>query len=148
MSDISEEYLSNIYKDVIMDHFRNPRNSVEIEEYDHARQEINPFCGDKVEFRVKLSSNRVITNVSATAEGCTVIKAASSMLSVYVQDKDVDRLPFQMDIFEKFLKNEEDTDYSELSTLADLRVVRQHPVRLKCVLLPVRALLNLIEGTH
>ena len=35
MSDISEEYLSNIYKDVIMDHFRNPRNSVEIEEYDH-----------------------------------------------------------------------------------------------------------------
>ena len=93
MTDISEEYFSNIYKDVIMDHFRNPRNGEEIAEYDYCREEINPFCGDKISLKIKLSPERVITSVSAVAEGCTVIKAASSLLSVFIEQSSIDELP-------------------------------------------------------
>ena len=143
MDDISEEYLSNIYKDVIMDHFRN---AVSIQEYDYSQEELNPFCGDKVSFKVKISEERVITDVSAVAEGCTVRKAAASLLSVFVDQMIVDQLPDKINKFEKFLKNEDDSDYSsELGCLCELGAVRKHPVRLKCVLLPVRALVKIID---
>ncbi len=146
MTDISEEYFSNIYKDVIMDHFRNPRNGEEIAEYDYCREEINPFCGDKISLKIKLSPERVITSVSAVAEGCTVIKAASSLLSVFIEQSSIDELPGKIEKFEQFLKNsDESVGYPELGELSELGIVRQHPVRLKCVLLPVRALNNIIN---
>ncbi|MFL2645178.1 MAG: iron-sulfur cluster assembly scaffold protein [Dehalococcoidia bacterium] len=146
MGDISEEYLSNIYKDVIMDHFRNPRNGVDITEYDYFAEEINPFCGDKVSFKVKLTEDRIISNVSAIADGCTVIKASSSLLSVFVNQSKIDDLPPVISRFENFLKNGDDlANNFDLGILSELGVVRQHPVRLKCVLLPVRALNNIID---
>jgi len=146
MGDISEEYLSNIYKDVIMDHFRNPRNGVDIAEYDYFAEEINPFCGDKVSFKVKLTEDRIISNVSAIADGCTVIKASSSLLSVFVNQSKIDDLPPVISRFENFLKNGDDlANNFDLGILSELGVVRQHPVRLKCVLLPVRALNNIID---
>ena len=63
-----------------------------------------------------------------------------------IEQSSIDELPGKIEKFEQFLKNnDESVGYPELGELSELGIVRQHPVRLKCVLLPVRALNNIIN---
>jgi nitrogen fixation NifU-like protein len=146
MDELRDNFLENIYKDTIMDHYRNPRHSELLERYDFAQEELNPFCGDKILLQLKLNDSFIIQDICAKAEGCTVIKASASLMSMFLTNLHMNEINDRIEKFHLFLKNELPSDEQYLiGCLAELSVVIDHPVRLKCVLLPFRSLEKILK---
>ena len=73
--------LEGLYGDLVMDHYRSPRNRDPLDDADVEAEEFNPFCGDRAILQLKLDDQGKVCGVSARSEGCSIIQAASSMLS-------------------------------------------------------------------
>ena len=142
--------LDGLYGDLVMDHYRNPRNRAPISDADVEAEEFNPFCGDRAILQLKLDGQGKVCAVSARSEGCSIIQAATSMLSGLLQGKSLGEVEELGERFRVSMKSgagksgagengiEEDAD--GLGDLLALQVVRRYPVRIKCALLPLTAL--------
>ena len=131
--------MDGLYGDLVMDHYRNPRNRSPISDADIEAEEFNPFCGDRATLQLKLDGRGNICGVSAQAEGCSIIQAATSMLCDQLQGKSLDEVAEIGERYRITLRNGAEGE-SELGDLRALQVVRQYPVRIKCALLPLTAL--------
>jgi nitrogen fixation NifU-like protein len=109
------------YEEVILDHWRNPRNRGRISNPDLAAVEANPLCGDVVRLEVKLKDG-VVEEAKFDGHGCAISQAAASLLTELIVGKSVAEL--------KHLSDE--------ALLAELGGVIK--TRLNCALLPLRAL--------
>ena len=114
--------MADVYRERIIDHYRDPRNQGVLEDADCSGQEDNPVCGDTVRVDVRLEDGRV-TAARFSGRGCVLCLAAASLLTEEIQGKTV----------------------AELQGLRDEHVFemlgfRPGPVRAKCGLLPLRAL--------
>lgn len=76
----------DIYREEILDHWRNPQNFGEIKKPDVVIEQVNPLCGDKVKFFFKIKKGR-IEKVSFTGSGCAISMASASMLSEAIKNK-------------------------------------------------------------
>ena len=132
--------LDGLYGDAVMDHYRNPRNRESLTDSDVEAEEFNPFCGDRAILQLKLDGYDKVTGVSANAEGCSIIQAATSMLSGLLRGKSLGEVEELGERFRDAMKNGVADDELELGDLRALQVVRQYPVRIKCALLPLTAL--------
>ena len=131
--------MDGLYGDLVMDHYRNPRNRSPISDADIEAEEFNPFCGDRATLQLKLDDRGNICGVSAQAEGCSIIQAATSMLCDQLQGKSLDEVAEIGERYRLALRNGAEGE-AELGDLRALQVVRQYPVRIKCALLPLTAL--------
>ena len=131
--------MDGLYGDLVMDHYRNPRNRSPISDADIEAEEFNPFCGDRATLQLKLDGRGNICGVSAQAEGCSIIQAATSMLCDQLQGKSLDEVAEFGERYRLALRNGAEGE-AELGDLRALQVVRQYPVRIKCALLPLTAL--------
>jgi nitrogen fixation protein NifU and related proteins len=112
----------NLYRERLMDHYRNPRNTKQLKGADFTSGQFNPSCGDVVTFEGCVEDH-VLTQVSFAGKGCVISQAAASLLSEHCLNK--------------FL------DYILALTKDDMRQLigmDLGPVRLKCALLPLQAL--------
>ncbi len=132
--------LDGLYGDLVMDHYRHPRNRESLGDADVEVEEFNPFCGDRAILQLKLDSQGKVLGVSANAEGCSIIQAATSMLSGLLQGKSLGEVEALGEKFREAMKNGAGDDEVDLGDLRALQVVRQYPVRIKCALLPLTAL--------
>tara|TARA_Y100000310_G_scaffold211649_1_gene212380 strand:+ start:175 stop:633 length:459 start_codon:yes stop_codon:yes gene_type:complete len=132
--------LDGLYGDLVMDHYRHPRNRESLGDADVEAEEFNPFCGDRAILQLKLDSQGKVLGVSANAEGCSIIQAATSMLSGLLQGKSLGEVEALGEKFREAMKNGAGDDEVDLGDLRALQVVRQYPVRIKCALLPLTAL--------
>ena len=132
--------LDGLYGDLVMDHYRHPRNRSALTDADIEAEEFNPFCGDRAILQLKLDDHGNVCGVSATADGCSIIQAATSMLSDLLQGKSLEEVTELGEMFRDAMKNGSADDVPELGDLRALQVVRQYPVRIKCALLPLTAL--------
>ena len=132
--------LDGLYGDLVMDHYRHPRNRESLGDADVEAEEFNPFCGDRAILQLKLDSQGKVLGVSANAEGCSIIQAATSMLSGLLQGKSLGEVEALGEKFREAMKNGAGDDEVDLGDLRALKVVRQYPVRIKCALLPLTAL--------
>ena len=123
-----------------MDHYRNPHNRVFLDDADVEAEEFNPFCGDRAILQLKLDREGNVCDVSATAEGCSIIQASTSMLSDLLKGKSLEDAIELGAKFREAMKNGSEDEDIELGDLRALQVVRQYPVRIKCALLPLTAL--------
>ena len=131
--------MDGLYGDLVMDHYRNPRNRSPISDADIEAEEFNPFCGDRATLQLKLDGRGNICGVSAQAEGCSIIQAATSMLCDQLQGKSLDEVAEIGESYRLAMRNGAEGE-SVLGDLRSLQVVRQYPVRIKCALLPLTAL--------
>ncbi len=135
-----------LYGDVIMDHYRNPRHRVPLAGADVEAEEFNPFCGDRATLQLRLSHegghSPSIKDVSALAEGCSIIQASASLLADNLQGRTVEQAADLSQLFRDLMQGKPlpPVALSELGDLEALEVVRQYPVRIKCALLPWVAL--------
>ena len=132
--------LDGLYGDVVMDHYRNPRNRAFLADADVEAEEFNPFCGDRASLQLKLDGEGNVCDVSATAEGCSIIQASTSMLSDLLEGKSLDDAVELGAKFRKAMQKGAADDDIDLGDLLALQVVREYPVRIKCALLPLTAL--------
>ena len=142
MPQIPDVPLDGLYGDLILEHFRSPRNRAVVPEADLEAEEFNPFCGDRIILQLKLDESGRVAQVGVQSEGCSIIQATASMMSEAMMGKKLDELEEMAALFRDTMhsKNDEQSPSVDLGPLRSLSVVRKFPVRIKCALLPWVAL--------
>ena len=143
MTQLNGPVFDGLYGDMIMDHYRTPRNRAPLSAPTLTAYELNPFCGDLIDLQLRLDGDGAVDGVFANSEGCSIIQASASMMSEAIKGKTVSEMNTLSGLFRSFLRSrpeEEGQSVSSLGDLCALGVVRQYPVRIKCALLPWTAL--------
>jgi nitrogen fixation NifU-like protein len=79
----------NIYREIIMDHYRNPRNRGHLDPADISHEEQNPLCGDEVHIDVRITDD-IITGIAFDGRGCAISQASASILTEMVKGRSVE----------------------------------------------------------
>lgn len=111
-----------LYREAILDHYRYPRNKGHLENPDVAYHDHNPFCGDEITLELKIKEGRV-AEAAFDGRGCAISQAAASMMTEEIIGKSLEDL-------RRWSKDD----------ILDLLGIEIGPVRLKCALLPLKAL--------
>jgi len=133
--------LKDLYREVILDHNRQPRNFGELEDANRVIEGVNPLCGDRMTLYVKVRNN-CVQDVRFKGTGCAISVASSSMMTEKVKGSTVDE---SLALFEKVHqmlteRSAEDAELADLGKLAALSGVREYPSRVKCAALAWHAL--------
>ena len=140
--------LEDLYKEIVLDHYRSPRNRGELESPPAKHAEgFNPLCGDEVHVYVQVDDG-VVTDVAIGGQGCSISQASASMMSAAIKGRSVDEVDelttavkAMMSIHEQSLDDDDDSGVLpdppdvELGDLEALKGVVQFPVRIKCATL-------------
>ena len=140
--------LEDLYREIILDHYRNPRNRGELPAPPAHRSEgFNPLCGDEVQVYLDVEDGTV-ADVKVSGQGCSISQSSASMMSQAVKGKSVDdarrlvrAFKSMMSIHEHGLDGEDDDTADaldedvKLGDLEALRGVVKFPVRIKCATL-------------
>jgi nitrogen fixation NifU-like protein len=131
---LPEPEFDELYRELILDHYRNPRHHTPIEGADVVAEGYNPLCGDEVELRIDFD-NGTIKDLSLSGRGCSISQASGSMLTDAVIGKPVDKVEQLIASFTKMLTEAESAAPEELGDLEALQGVAKFPVRVKCATL-------------
>ena len=138
--------LNQLYQEVILDHYRKPRNKGGLDDATHAITMNNPLCGDVVELLLRVENGR-IADARFLGRGCSISQASTSMLTGRVIGKTLDEAVELSGKFTKLLHGDDgqlaEADLGDLRTLAG---VSKFPVRIKCALLGWNCLEELAGG--
>ncbi len=134
--------LDDMYRDIILDHFRAPRGKSKLDKKDFSSGGHNPSCGDEIEMDIK-EENGVLKDIHVKCRGCAISVASGSILAEAVKGKPFEEVVKIAEEVRKILKGEEGVLSEDLEDVDALKGVRKFPVRVKCALL---AWLTLIEG--
>ena len=136
--------LDDLYKEIILDHYRSPRNQGELEPPAHRCEGFNPLCGDEVIVFVSLI-NQKIEEIKIGGQGCSISQASASMMTEIIKGKSISEaeevihaFKEMMDIYESELSGEETGGTSSSIDLGDLEALQgvvKYPVRIKCATL-------------
>ncbi|HSQ69859.1 MAG TPA: SUF system NifU family Fe-S cluster assembly protein [Steroidobacteraceae bacterium] len=124
--------LKDLYRDVIVDHNRNPRNFRPMPDADRQAEGFNPLCGDRLTLYVRLDGDR-IADVSFQGSGCAISVASASLLTESVKGRSIEEADRLFGTMHDLLTDDEaDVDTAGLGKLAALSGVREFPARVKC----------------
>lgn len=134
--------LDDMYREIILDHYRSPRGKKPVEHADIHTQGQNPSCGDEISMDVEMDAG-VVKDVHVNCRGCAISVASGSMLAETVKGRPLGEVKRIAEVVRKMLKGEQVEIPTDLGDIDALKGVRQFPVRVKCALL---AWVTLIEG--
>jgi len=140
-----EPKLSSLYQELILDHYRRPRNKGSLEGATHAVSLNNPLCGDEIDLQLRVDGD-VIRDVRFVGRGCSISQASASMMTQLVKDKSVPQAVALADRMSAMMHGDETAARDK--ALGDLRAlagVCKFPVRIKCALLPWNALTDAVK---
>ncbi len=138
--------LNTLYQEVILDHYRRPRNKGSLEKATHAITMNNPLCGDVIELMLRVEDDR-IEDARFEGRGCSISQASASMLTGRVKGKTLDEAVEVARRFTRLLQGDESLlNDAELGDLRALAGVSKFPVRIKCALLGWNCLEELARG--
>jgi nitrogen fixation protein NifU and related proteins len=122
--------LDDLYRDVILDHNRRPRNFGGLDSADASVDGFNPMCGDRLTLRLKLADD-TISDIRFEGEGCAISTASASLMTEAVKGK---TRADALQLFERVhrLLTDDAAPADELGKLAALSGVREYPARVKC----------------
>lgn len=135
--------LDELYREVILDHYRSPRNKGHLAGADLDVEMLNPLCGDEVRITARLEGD-VIREVRFLGKGCSISMASASMMTEAVQGKTVEEAKELIRAFKAMMRGEAGPD--GLGDLAALQGVAKFPVRIKCATLAWNTLQKGLEG--
>jgi nitrogen fixation NifU-like protein len=123
--------LNDLYRDVILDHNRKPRNFGVLEPADAAAEGFNPMCGDRLTLRLKLDDDR-ISDIRFEGQGCAISTASASLMTEAVKGRTRGEALRLFDRVHQLLTDDAAPAAEELGKLAALSGVREYPARVKC----------------
>jgi nitrogen fixation protein NifU and related proteins len=122
--------LTDLYRDVILDHNRRPRNFGPLEQANALAEGFNPLCGDRLTVRLNLADDR-IENIRFEGQGCAISTASASLMTEAVKGKTRGEALALFDRVHRLLTDDA-ADAEDLGKLAALSGVREYPARVKC----------------
>jgi len=139
--------LSDLYQDVLLDHYRHPRGAARLDHVPQERTHENPTCGDAIKLEVELGEDRRIRAVRFEAHGCAISTASASMMSERLRGLTVEEARQTAGQFIRILRGEADSDVLDSwGDLASLKGVIRLPVRVKCATLAWHTLKSALTG--
>jgi nitrogen fixation NifU-like protein len=136
--------LENLYREIILDHYRSPRNRGELASPPaHKVEGFNPLCGDEVTVYLDVQDG-VLQDIKLTGHGCSISQSSSSLMSAAVKGKPVADVQATIETFKDLMLTHEtnlddqERDSANLRTLGELAAlagVVKFPVRIKCATL-------------
>jgi nitrogen fixation NifU-like protein len=123
--------LNDLYRDVILDHNRRPRNFGVLEPADASVEGFNPMCGDRLTVRLRIEDGR-ISDIRFEGQGCAISTASASLMTEAVKGKTRDAALELFDRVHQLLTDDAAPPADELGKLAALSGVREYPARVKC----------------
>ena len=136
--------LEELYKEVILDHYRTPRNKGRLDPHDVLLERNNPLCGDEIELFLRFEGGQ-LQGISFDGKGCSISLASTSMMTEKVQGLSVDQAREVTEQIKRMMAGEEEGDPDALGDLVSLKGVVKYPVRIKCALLGWNTLLEGLE---
>jgi nitrogen fixation NifU-like protein len=122
--------LTDLYRDVILDHNRRPRNFGPLEHAQAVAEGVNPLCGDRLTLRLNLADDR-IENIRFEGQGCAISTASASLMTEAVKGKTRGEALALFDRVHRLLTDDA-AGADDLGKLAALSGVREYPARVKC----------------
>ena len=115
--------MDDLYRELILDHYKNPHNYGALEPADISYEDDNPLCGDRIRIDIRLDDHNRVSEVRFSGKGCAISQASASMLTDEIKGKTLEELRH----FDK-------------QDLLDLLGIPLSPARLKCALLALKVL--------
>jgi nitrogen fixation NifU-like protein len=115
---------ADIYKELILDYYRNPRNFGKLDQFDISSHDTNPLCGDEIDIQIKVGDGNKIEQINFFGKGCAISQASASMLTELAKGKDL-----------AWVKQLAKEDILKMLGTPDLG-----PTRIKCALLGMKVL--------
>jgi nitrogen fixation protein NifU and related proteins len=138
--------LNDLYRDVILDHNRQPRNFGDLTPADASVEGFNPMCGDHLTLRLRLSEE-TISDIRFEGEGCAISTASASLMTEAVKGRTRDEALKLFDRVHQLLTDDAAPPAEELGKLAALSGVREYPARVKCASLCWHTLASALKST-
>ena len=141
MSDVGQ-----LYQEVILDHYKKPRNFRKLDGASRNAEGYNPLCGDKVTVYVKLEDG-VVRDISFQGSGCAISTTSASMMTTSLKGKTLAEAEDLFASFHRLVTGQPDRamDHVELGKLAVFSGISEFPVRVKCATLAWHTMLGALE---
>lgn len=139
--------LSDLYQEIILDHYRRPRHFGPLPDADREAEGHNPLCGDRIKVYLALEGDRV-TDVRFEGSGCAISTASASLMAEALVGKTVAEVEALFAEFHHMLTGQDEAEPaldSRLGKLAAFSGVRRYPVRVKCATLAWHTLRAALE---
>ena len=137
--------LDEIYKEVILDHYKNPRNKRELPGAELQCHANNPLCGDEITVFAHVEGGTV-AEVTFQGAGCSISQSSASMMTEAVTGSSIDEARAMAGRFRGMMAGEVEPDEDAFGDLVALKGVVQYPIRIKCAVLAWDVLQEALAG--
>ncbi|HSU80462.1 MAG TPA: SUF system NifU family Fe-S cluster assembly protein [Candidatus Angelobacter sp.] len=133
--------LDQLYRQVIMDHYKNPRNRGQLDSSESVTIDMNnPTCGDRIQLQLQVENGQ-IKNARFTGEGCSISMSSASMMTEAIKGKTLDEALKMSQLFSDMMLGKDiDSEEVELGDIEALQGVAKFPARIKCATLAWKAM--------
>jgi nitrogen fixation protein NifU and related proteins len=131
--------LEELYQEVILDHSRRPRNFGELADAAVRVHGDNPACGDEIHLAVKFDGDGGLQEIKFTGHGCAISQASASLMTMKLKGKSRAEVEEMFRAFHDLVTTGNNDTPKNLGDLLVMRGVRKFPQRVKCAMLPWRA---------
>jgi nitrogen fixation NifU-like protein len=135
MTNKSLPQLNELYKEIILEHYRHPCGKVPVEHIHYQADGMNPLCGDEIKLALEMEKNK-IKKIFIDSHGCSISVASASMLADILNGKTLDEAKIIYANFKDMMHGIPLSGDIDIGDLEALEGVKKFPVRIKCALLP------------
>jgi len=128
--------LQELYREVIVDHNRDPRNFGRLSSATHRAEGYNPLCGDRLTVFLEIGDDGRIRDIAFEGEGCAISVASASLMTEYLKGRTLEEAERTLGTFQGMVTGRSSPEASgDLGKLAALEGVKAYPSRVKCATL-------------
>jgi nitrogen fixation NifU-like protein len=135
---------SDLYREVILDHYKDPRYDAPLDNPDAKAEGVNRVCGDELTLTLRIKDG-IVVSVGADSKGCSISMASTSMLAEAIEGKTLAEVRERIEQVTGMLTDNPHEPLDEDEDLSALSGVKNYPVRIKCALLPWATLRMALE---
>jgi nitrogen fixation NifU-like protein len=132
---IPEPQLDDLYREIVLDHYKNPRGKEPVTHPDASNEGVNPVCGDEVKIALRLNGANV-DQIEVQGRGCSISVASGSMMAEHLKGKSLEEVLKIFSAFKARLHDRQVDGGVDVGDLEALDGVKKFPIRIKCALLP------------
>ncbi len=136
---MSMNKLDQLYRSVIMDHYKKPRNKGVIDDSNISIDMNNPTCGDRIHLSLQVEDN-IVKDAKFDGEGCSISMSSASMMTQTIIGKTTEEAVELAHVFSEMMLGHEHDESLDLGDVEALSGVSQFPARIKCATLSWKAM--------